>query len=202
MVKGFHTSKDKTHKSSGKTSEPIVLHIDVDNEKMMNHDVNMQIDDMLDANNEDCVKIEYDDIQDEIDYWNSSIVCYVFGANPPINVMEGFFRRIWRNLAVDKVALASHGVFLVRFTTMENRDKVLAMPRPTFDHKPVFLKAWEPDMEICKEEVRTVPIWVQIWGLDFKYWGEKALPRIMQKVGKFTKNDNALNRGRNYNLQE
>lgn len=85
---------------------------------------------------------------------------YVFGANPPINVIQGYFRRILKNLGVDKVSLVSHGIFIIRFTTMENRDKIIAMPRPFFDNKPVFLKAWEPDMELCKEDVRSIPTWV------------------------------------------
>ena len=39
------------------------------------------------------VKIDRKDIQDEISFWKSSIICYVLGANPPIQVMERFFRR-------------------------------------------------------------------------------------------------------------
>ena len=39
--------------------------------------------------------------------------------------MEGFVRRIWGKLGVDKVALVGRGMFLVRFTTMENCQKVI-----------------------------------------------------------------------------
>lgn len=35
------------------------------------------------------VKIDLEDTHDEISFWNSSIICYVLGANkPPIQVME------------------------------------------------------------------------------------------------------------------
>lgn len=40
------------------------------------------------------VKIDLEDIQPKIDYWSSSVVCYVVGANPPGYVMDGFIRRI------------------------------------------------------------------------------------------------------------
>lgn len=43
------------------------------------------------------IRIDLEDIEDEINYWSSSIICYVVGANPPSHVMEGFLRRIWRN---------------------------------------------------------------------------------------------------------
>ncbi|KAM6574863.1 hypothetical protein CsatA_023190 [Cannabis sativa] len=61
-----------------------------------------------------------DDIEGEIEYWNSAIVCYVLGANPPLDVLEGFARRIWKE-KVDKVGLLSYGIFLIRFTSVEIR---------------------------------------------------------------------------------
>lgn len=51
---------------------------------------------------ENLVKIEFDDVADEIDYWNSSLICYVIGANPPFNVMYGFLNRIWKKAGIDK----------------------------------------------------------------------------------------------------
>lgn len=41
-------------------------------------------------------------------------------------VMEGYVRRIWRSNGIDKVALFKKGVYIVRFATMEQRDKILA----------------------------------------------------------------------------
>lgn len=47
------------------------------------------------------VRIELDDIQTEIDFWNYSVICYVIGANPPNHVMDGFIHRIWKSHGVD-----------------------------------------------------------------------------------------------------
>ncbi|KAL2935158.1 hypothetical protein RDABS01_018276, partial [Bienertia sinuspersici] len=54
------------------------------------------------GNQENCVKIEMDEIQPELDYWQSSIYCQILGANPPLNVADGYFRRIRKNHGVDK----------------------------------------------------------------------------------------------------
>lgn len=51
------------------------------------------------------ILIELEDIQDKIDLWNSSIICYVVGSNPPIQVVQGFLHRIWRNFKVNKGTL-------------------------------------------------------------------------------------------------
>ena len=45
------------------------------------------------------IKISFDDIEDEIRYWESAVVCYVIGANPPLHVIDGYMktqhRRRW-----------------------------------------------------------------------------------------------------------
>lgn len=48
------------------------------------------------------VKIDLEDMQEGIDFWNSAIVCYLVGANPSVHVMEGLVHRIWKNLHVDE----------------------------------------------------------------------------------------------------
>lgn len=65
------------------------------------------------------VTIESEDIQEEIEYWSLVVVCYVLRANPPLTIMEGFFRRIWWKLGIEKVAFIGKGVFIVRFTIVE-----------------------------------------------------------------------------------
>lgn len=66
------------------------------------------------------IQIELDDIQDEVAYWQSSVICYILGANPPQNVMSDFVHRIWGKYGIDKVSLVGKRVFLIRFKTMEN----------------------------------------------------------------------------------
>ncbi|XP_021861971.2 uncharacterized protein [Spinacia oleracea] len=135
------------------------------------------------------VQIELDDIQSEIDFWNSTVVCYIVGANPPINVMEGFVRRIWGSLKVDKVVLVKKGVYLVRFLSMESRDKVLK-GHYFFDNKPLIVKPWDQDVDMEKEVVQVVPIWIQL-KLNFKYWSEKAIFKLVSQLGKPIKRDYA-----------
>ena len=69
------------------------------------------------------VKIELADIEDDIKYWESSVVCFVVGANPPLHVIDGFVRRIWKDLDIDTVDMVDTGVFMVRMKSIESRDK-------------------------------------------------------------------------------
>ncbi|KAL2900509.1 Translation initiation factor 2 subunit alpha [Bienertia sinuspersici] len=126
---------------------------------------------------EDCVKIEMDDIQPELDYWQSSIYCQVIGVNPPLNVAEGYFRRIWKHNGVDKITEIRKGIFLVRFKTMENCEKVQREPIPYFDSKPVLIKKWTPDGDVTSRDLMTIPIWIHSIG-----WRKVCRGTPQQKV--------------------
>lgn len=127
--------------------------------------------------NEKLIKIGIEDVQDEINFWNSAIICYVLGANLHVHVMEGYFRRVWKSYNVDKVAMIKRGVFLVRFNAMDSRDLVLN-EHYFFDRKPLIMKPWSPDIDFVKEDIKTLPIWVQL-RLPLKYWGEHSLHKIV-----------------------
>ena len=52
-----------------------------------------------------------------MEYWESAVVCYVLGANPPISVMEGYLKRIWGKLGIEKISLLNRGIFMVRMSS-------------------------------------------------------------------------------------
>uniref|UniRef100_A0A803Q799 DUF4283 domain-containing protein n=1 Tax=Cannabis sativa TaxID=3483 RepID=A0A803Q799_CANSA len=144
------------------------------------------------------VKITSEDIQEEVEYWTPSIVCYVLGANPPMTILDGYVRRVWKD-RVDKVGMISYGVFLVRFNSIADRDEILSGGYTFFNNRPVIMRAWDPNKNFRKEDIHSVPIWVQLQGLELKYWGEQVLFRIIRQIGEpvmldsFTKAKEKLN---------
>ncbi|XP_060961774.1 uncharacterized protein LOC133031984 [Cannabis sativa] len=128
------------------------------------------------------VKITLDDIEEEVSFWNSAIVCYVLGANPPLEVLEGFARRDWKE-KVDRVGLISYGIFIIRFASVEKRDNVLNGGYTFFNKRPVIMKAWNPDTDFQKEDIRKVPIWIQLENLELKYCGQNTLFKLVGQIG-------------------
>ena len=118
------------------------------------------------------------------------MICYVLGANPPLKVMEGFAHRMWKHQDFDKLVGIGKGVYLARFHNKDNMLKVYDGDHIFFDSKPLIMKPWSPDIDVMKEDVKTVPMWIKLPGLDLKYWGVKALTKICSGVGKFIKLDN------------
>ena len=59
-----------------------------------------------------CAILEKDDVVTEIQYWKQSVLCTMLGANPPFEVMQGFIKRIWSTLDIDKIVQVRKGVLL------------------------------------------------------------------------------------------
>ncbi|KAL2922928.1 2 3-bisphosphoglycerate-independent phosphoglycerate mutase [Bienertia sinuspersici] len=143
------------------------------------------------------VTIDMGDIEEEITYWSSAMICFVLGANPPLPVMSGFCNRIWGKKGLEKVSMVGRGLLLVRFNTLEQCDKALAGDPQFFDSKPLIMKRWNPDIELHKENVKTVPIWIRMPNLELKYWGQGCLHKLGDIIGTTLKVDNVtLNKDR------
>ena len=86
-----------------------------------------------------CTQLEKSDVVDEIQYWQSAVLCTVLGANPPFEVMKGFFKCIWAAYAIDKILFVRKGVFMVRFVHLHDKLAVEKRGFYFFDSKPCLL---------------------------------------------------------------
>ncbi|XP_074297834.1 uncharacterized protein LOC141628615 [Silene latifolia] len=137
------------------------------------------------------LRLTSENVAGELKFWSTSVVCYVLGANPPSSVLTGYVKRVWQGFGVDKIAFMPNELFLVRFKSKEKQQLVLNNGHLIFDNKPVIVKAWEPDMELVKHDVKRVPIWIKLYGLDVKFWGTDCLRKISGIVGAYIKSDEA-----------
>ncbi|XP_062100859.1 uncharacterized protein LOC133806786 [Humulus lupulus] len=128
-------------------------------------------------------KLDIDEIEVEASFWRTSIVCVVLGANPPFRVFEGFVKRIWGNLGIDRIVRMNSGFTLVSFRDVATRDLVLETGVIHFDKKPVVLRPWTPDMDTV-QMVKSVSVWVRLNGLGLQYWGRKILSALVSTLGK------------------
>lgn len=133
--------------------------------------------------------LEHEDAESEKAFWNSSLACYVLGANPPISVMEGFVRRIWGSKGVQRVIYQGDGVFIVRFESVLERDEVIQQRMYFFDKKSLIVRAWKLGEKVNEDEVAEVPIWVQFPKLDLRFWGGRGLSKVASLLGKPIKAD-------------
>uniref|UniRef100_A0A803PYL3 DUF4283 domain-containing protein n=1 Tax=Cannabis sativa TaxID=3483 RepID=A0A803PYL3_CANSA len=80
-------------------------------------------------------KLDLDEVEIEASYWKNVIVCIVLGVNPPFKVFEGFVKRVWGNMGIEKVVRMNSGFTLVKFRDEVTRDLVREVSVIHFDKK-------------------------------------------------------------------
>lgn len=73
------------------------------------------------------------------------------GDHPPFSVLNGYVQRKQEKLGITKVE--NERWHCVHY----------------FDNKPFIMKAWTPDIDFSKEQLFSIPIWIKMPGLEFKY---------------------------------
>lgn len=51
-----------------------------------------------------------------------------------------------------------------------------------FDKTTVVIKAWILDVDLSKEVVRSVPMWIQLRNLHIKYWVSIACSKLLVRL--------------------
>ncbi|XP_074319673.1 uncharacterized protein LOC141656618 [Silene latifolia] len=136
----------------------------------------------------DLLQFTHEDLKTEVDFWTNSVICYILGANPPWDIVKNYVYRIWDQFGIDRVSFLDNGVFIVQFIKSGGKEALLKFGYYMFDNKPVVIKPWVKDMELVKERVVVVPVWVKLYGIPLKFWGT-CLPKIANLVGKYVKMD-------------
>ena len=132
-------------------------------------------------NGKRCPQIEPENVASEVTYWKNAVLCAVMGANPPLEVISGFIKRIWASYEIDKILYVREGFFLVVHladkTVVENRGVYF------FDRKPFIVKCWNPEMELQAESSKALPLWVRFPDLDIKHLGLESLSKLGSMLG-------------------
>uniref|UniRef100_A0A803NHS2 CCHC-type domain-containing protein n=1 Tax=Cannabis sativa TaxID=3483 RepID=A0A803NHS2_CANSA len=128
-------------------------------------------------------KVDVEEVKEQAANGNSSVICMVLGANPPLTVFEGFLRRVWGHLGITQIARMAKGLTMVRFNDEATRDQVLEGGIIQFDRKPVIIRPWSSDLNSIKL-VRSVPLWIRLHDLGLQYWGNNSLSALVSTIGK------------------
>lgn len=77
---------------------------------------------------------------------------------------------------MDKVALIKRGVYLVRCSAMDTRDKIVS-GHYFSDIKPFIVKLWPTEIDFEKEKIKIIHVLLQL-KIALKYWGENHCIRL------------------------
>ncbi|XP_062080287.1 uncharacterized protein LOC133785043 [Humulus lupulus] len=128
-------------------------------------------------------QVDVEDIEVEASFWKSAMACVVLGANPPFSVFEGFIKRLWGKLGIERISRMNVGHTIVKFRDVATRDMVLESCVVHFDRKPILLRPWSTDFDKMRL-VKSVSVWIRLPDLGLQYWDLKSLSALVSTIGK------------------
>ncbi|XP_019257861.1 PREDICTED: uncharacterized protein LOC109236096 [Nicotiana attenuata] len=129
------------------------------------------------------VRLNLIEVEEQKRKWRTSLIGYVIGGSPQFKEMLKFVHGVWQFVSTPQVLMHDEGYFIFKFENDEDRDLVLQNEPYTFNNRPMILKVWEPDFQMCKESTKNISVWVNFPGLPIQYWTTKNLGRIASSIG-------------------
>ena len=118
------------------------------------------------------------------DEWRATLVGRFLGKKLPYSLVTNVTARIWGKEGLIDTLATDSGYFFFSFSCEENRDAVLEGGPWFIAGQPLLLRPWKPHFSFSNEEIHTIPIWVNFYGVPLEYWNPKGISFISSFIGK------------------
>ncbi|GKB55616.1 putative reverse transcriptase domain-containing protein [Tanacetum coccineum] len=99
-------------------------------------------------------------------------------------VVANYVRNTWGKYGLVKLMLnSSTGIFTFQFSSMDGLDAILENGPCFIRNKPLILKKWNSNVNLLKEDVGNVPVWVKLHGVPVAAFSKDGLSSIATKLG-------------------
>ncbi|XP_056685637.1 uncharacterized protein [Spinacia oleracea] len=119
----------------------------------------------------------------ELKKWANAVILYVIGDNPTIKYISTFVDKQWLCESKPEIFLYSEGYFLIRFGSVEEKERVLCSGPYTIANRPAIVKGWSADFNFNTEILKLIPLWIKLPNLPLNCWGMDSLSRIGSTLG-------------------
>jgi len=111
------------------------------------------------------------------------LVGYFIGKRLPFKVVDDALKKAW-GPALLEVMSNGRGLFLLRIADREFRRKILEGGTVTVARISLMLQQWKPRMELNKDSLQSVPVWVRLRNLPFSFWSAHSIEKVASALGK------------------
>nr|GEZ73422.1 hypothetical protein [Tanacetum cinerariifolium]GEZ73440.1 hypothetical protein [Tanacetum cinerariifolium]GEZ73450.1 hypothetical protein [Tanacetum cinerariifolium] len=102
----------------------------------------------------------------------------------PYPVVANYVRNTWGKYGLVKSMLnSSTGLFSFQFSYMNGLNAMIENGPRFIRNHPLFFKKWNPDVNLLKEDVENVLVWVKLHGVPVTAFSEDGLSAIATKIG-------------------
>ncbi|GKD86577.1 putative reverse transcriptase domain-containing protein, partial [Tanacetum coccineum] len=109
---------------------------------------------------------------------------FFLGKRVAYPVVDNYVRNTWGKFGLVKSMLnSSNGLFSFQFSSMDGLNSMLENGPWFIRNHPLILCKWNPDVDLLKEDVGNVPVWVKLHGVPVTAFSEDGLSAIATKIG-------------------
>ncbi|GKA12268.1 beta-caryophyllene synthase [Tanacetum coccineum] len=115
----------------------------------------------------------------------NTVYGFFFGKRVAYPIVANYVRNTWGKYGLVKPMLNSYTrLFSFQFSSMDGLNAMLKNGPWFIRNHPLILKKWNPDVDLLKEDVVNVPIWVKLHGVPVTAftrmsWGRSSYARAM-----------------------
>lgn len=134
-------------------------------------------------NNFHCAKMSEEVVIKAKKQWDNAIVVYVVGPKPYYPYFKDYILRVWKPDDDFSIYSKENGFYVIKFNNKKDRDKILEGGPYFYNKKLMTMKRWSLGMQLNKELLHTIPIWIPLPNLPLDYWTEEGISRIASVLG-------------------
>ncbi|GJY95335.1 retrovirus-related pol polyprotein from transposon TNT 1-94 [Tanacetum coccineum] len=114
----------------------------------------------------------------------NTVYGFFLGKRVAYPVVANYVRNTWGKFGLVKSMLnSSTGLFSFQFSSMDGLNSMLEIGPWFICNHPLILRKWNPDVDLLKDDVGNVPVWVKLYGVPITAFSKDGLSVIATKLG-------------------
>lgn len=115
--------------------------------------------------------------------WESCLISHFIGGSFDFKYVREQAFRMWKNMGLSRVFYSFKGYFTFKFTTVKEKDEVLALNSVELGGKTMYLMPWMEANKFKRNVIDSVPCWIKMEDVPHCYWSREGLSHISKTVG-------------------
>ncbi|GJV58646.1 hypothetical protein Tco_1464746 [Tanacetum coccineum] len=114
----------------------------------------------------------------------NSLVGFFIGKRMAFQLVQNYVSNTWSKFGFQKVMKDDDDVFYFKFSSVTGLEQVLEQGPWMIRNQQLILTKWAPNLELSKDKVTKVPIWVKIHKVPIVAYSEDGLSLIASQIGR------------------
>ncbi|GJY09971.1 hypothetical protein Tco_0378156 [Tanacetum coccineum] len=133
--------------------------------------------------NSDCV-LPVENVHAAQHKFANSLVGFFVGKKVAFQLVQNYVMNTWGKFGFQKVMRDDDNVYYFKFTSKMGLEQVLERGPWLIRNQPLILTRWSPNMNLSKDTVTKVPIWVKVHKVPVVAYSDDGLSLIATQIGK------------------